>query len=91
MLVTTSAGKVGACEALGADRAVDYTSEDFVAATLEFTGGRGIDVVLDVVGGEYLERNLDTLTTQGTIVQVGAMGSGTASFALGKMLYSERG
>lgn len=87
VLVTTSGGKVEACEALGADRAVDYRSEDFVAAALEFTGGRGVDVVLDVVGGEYLERNLDALATQGTIVQVGAMGSGTASFALGKMLY----
>lgn len=87
VLVTTSAGKVEACEALGADRAVDYRSEDFVAAALEFTGGRGVDVVLDVIGGEYLERNLDALASQGTIVQVGAMGSGTASFALGKMLY----
>ena len=54
--------------------AVDYRSEDFVAAALEFTGGRGVDVVLDVIGGDYLERNLDALATQGTIVQVGADG-----------------
>jgi len=87
VIVTASAGKVEACEALGADRAVDYASEDFVAAALEFTGGRGVDVVLDVVGGEYLERNLDALATQGTIVQVGAMGSGSATFTLGRMLY----
>ena len=87
VIVTASAGKVEACEALGADRAVDYASEDFVAAALELTGGRGVDVVLDVIGGEYLERNLDALATQGTIVQVGAMGSGNATFTLGKMLY----
>ena len=86
-LVTASTGKVEACRALGADHVVDYTSEDFVAAALEFTGGRGVDVVLDVIGGEYLERNLDALATKGTIVQVGAMGSGNASFTLGKMLY----
>ncbi len=87
IVVTASTGKVEACEALGADRAVDYTNEDFVAAALEFTGGRGVDVVLDVIGGDYLERNLDALAAQGTIVQVGAMGSGSATFTLGKMLY----
>ena len=86
IIVTTSTGKVDACRALGADRVVDYTSEDFVAAALELTGGRGVDVVLDVIGGDYLERNLDALATKGTIVQVGAMRSGNASFTLGKML-----
>ena len=64
-------------------------SEDFVAAAREFTGGRGVDVVLDVIGGDYLERNLDALATQGTIVQVGAMGGGAATFTLGEMLTSE--
>ena len=87
IVVTASTGKVEACRALGADHVVDYTSQDFVAAALEFTGGSGVDVVLDVIGGEYLERNLDALATKGTIVQVGAMGSGNASFTLGKMLY----
>ena len=87
IVVTASTGKVEACRALGADHVVDYTSEDFVAAAIEFTGGRGVDVVLDVIGGDYLERNLDALATQGTIVQVGAMGGGNATFTLGKMLY----
>ncbi|RPI04264.1 MAG: NAD(P)H-quinone oxidoreductase [Actinobacteria bacterium] len=87
IIVTTSTGKVEACRALGADLVVDYTSEEFVAAALEFTRGRGVDVILDVIGGDYLERNLDALGTQGTIVQVGAMGGGAATFTLGKMLY----
>ncbi len=87
VVVTTSTGKVEACRELGADHVVDYTSEDFVAAAIEFTGGRGVDVVLDVIGGDYLERNLDALAVQGTIVQVGAMGGGASTFSLGKMLF----
>ena len=50
------------------------------------TAGEGVDVVLDVVGGDYLDRNLDSLASGGTIVQVGVMGGGIAQFALGKLL-----
>jgi NADPH:quinone reductase len=84
--VTASAGKVEACRALGADLAVDYGSEDFVVAVGELTGGRGVDVVLDVVGGDYLARNLQCLRTGGTIVQVGVMGDAMATFPLGLLL-----
>ncbi len=86
VLVTCSAGKVERCLELGAARAVDYRSEDFVAAALEATGGRGVDVVIDVIGGEYVERNLDALALGGRIVQVGVMGDATASFPLFKLL-----
>ena len=86
VVVTCSAGKVERCLALGADRAVDHRSGDYVEACRELTGGRGVDVVLDVIGGEYVERNLDALALQGSIVQVGTMGDGQASFAFGKLL-----
>ena len=56
-----SAAKCAACERLGAERALNYRETDFVAAIREATGGRGVDVVLDMVGGDYLPRNLDVL------------------------------
>jgi NADPH:quinone reductase-like Zn-dependent oxidoreductase len=66
--------------------AVDYRSEDFVAAARDATGGAGVDVVLDVIGGDYLDRNVDALRVGGRIVQVGVMGGGSATFGLGKLL-----
>ncbi|MCU0272417.1 MAG: NAD(P)H-quinone oxidoreductase [Acidimicrobiales bacterium] len=84
--VTASSGKVAACRELGADLVVDYTAEDWVAATKEATGGRGVDVVLDVIGADYLQRNLDALAVGGRIVQVGVMGGGKATFDLGALL-----
>lgn len=53
--------KCAACERLGAARAIDYRREDFVEAIRDATGGEGVDVVLDIVGGEYLQRNLACL------------------------------
>lgn len=86
VVVTCSASKVARCEALGALKAVDYRSEDFVAVTKEVTGGAGADVILDVVGGDYLDRNLDALAPRGRLIQVGVMNPGPATFALGKLL-----
>jgi putative PIG3 family NAD(P)H quinone oxidoreductase len=86
VVVTCSAGKVDRCLALGADRAVDYRSDDFVEACRQATRGRGVDVVLDVVGGEYTERNLDALALQGRLVQVGTMGDTRADFPFGKLM-----
>ena len=87
VLVTASAGKLDRCLALGATAAIDYRSADWVAEVADRTGGRGVDVVLDVVGGDYLDRNLDCLATGGTIVQVGVMGGGQATFGLAKLLF----
>jgi NADPH:quinone reductase len=84
--ITASAGKLDGCRDLGADLAVDYGTEDFVEAVAEWTGGRGVDVVLDVIGGDYLQRNVDSLAVGGRIVQVGVMGSGSATFSLGALL-----
>jgi NADPH:quinone reductase len=84
--VTASGGKIAACVELGADLAVDYGGDDFVEATARWTGGRGVDVVLDVIGGDYLARNIEALAVGGRIVQVGVMGAGTATFPLGALL-----
>jgi len=73
VVVTTSTGKVDACRALGADLVVDYTQDDFVALARDLTDGEGVDVVLDVVGGDYVDRNVDALAIGGRIVQVGVM------------------
>ena len=65
-----SADKQRACEALGADRAIDYHEEDFVAVVQSATSGKGIDVILDMVGGPYVERNLQALAVEGRLVQI---------------------
>ena len=86
IIVTASTRKIEACRVLGADLAVDYTAEDFVAAVDEFTHGNGVDTVLDVIGGEYVDRNLDCVRTGGRIIQVGLMGGGAAQVNVGKLL-----
>jgi putative PIG3 family NAD(P)H quinone oxidoreductase len=69
-----SAEKCAACEQLGAERAINYREADFVAAIRAATGGRGVDVVLDMVGGDYLPRNLDVLAMDGRLVQIAVLG-----------------
>lgn len=86
VLVTASSTKVERCRALGADVAIDYTREDFAAVCKEHTGGRGVDVVLDVVGGDYLDRDVAAAALHGRIVQVGTMGAGKASINLGLLM-----
>jgi putative PIG3 family NAD(P)H quinone oxidoreductase len=86
IIVTASTAKVDACRELGAGTVVDYTSEDFVAIAHEVTLGRGVDVVLDVIGGDYLDRNVAAVATRGRIIQVGLMGGGQTPFNLGAML-----
>jgi putative PIG3 family NAD(P)H quinone oxidoreductase len=65
-----SAQKCAACKKLGADFAIDYKTEDFVVATKAATGGRGADLILDMVGGDYVERNYDAAAVEGRIVQI---------------------
>jgi len=64
------ADKVEACRALGADHAIDYKTQDFVSVVKEATGGKGVNVVLDMVGGDYLPRNLDCLALEGRHVSI---------------------
>ena len=70
-----SAEKCAACEALGA-RAINYRTEDFVAAIKDATAGRGVDVVLDMVAGDYVPRNIAVLADDGRLVFVGRMSQG---------------
>lgn len=62
--------KVEACRNLGADHAIDYKTQDFVSVVKEATGGKGVNVVLDMVGGDYLPRNLDCLALEGRHVSI---------------------
>jgi putative PIG3 family NAD(P)H quinone oxidoreductase len=75
--VFTTAGsdeRCRACERLGAERAINYRTRDFVEAVRRLTGDRGVDLVLDIVGGSYVGRNLAVLATDGRLVQIGFMG-----------------
>ncbi|CAB4805533.1 unannotated protein [freshwater metagenome] len=86
VIVTASAGKLAACRELGADLAVDYASGDFVAECESFTNGVGIDVVLDVIGGDYVDKNIAAIRVGGRIVQVGTMGGGRTEVSIGMLL-----
>ena len=86
VIVTASAGKLEACRALGADFAIDYTSQDFVAECAAFTNRAGVDVVLDVIGGDYVNKNIAAVRVGGRIVQVGTMGAGRTDVNIGMML-----
>ena len=73
-----SADKAAACRALGADDAIDYKSQDFVAEVQRITGGKGADVVLDMVAGDYIARDIQCLAEDGRIVIIAVQG-GTKS------------
>jgi putative PIG3 family NAD(P)H quinone oxidoreductase len=80
--VITTAGtaeKCAACQKLGADVAINYKSEDFVAATKAATGGKGADVILDMVGGDYIERNYEAAAVEARVVQIAFQGSPKAT------------
>ena len=85
-----SPGKVAACLSLGADAAIDYREEDFVARMHELTKGRGADVILDVVGAKYLDRNIETLGQGGRLVIIGLLGGVRGEINLGALV-SRRG
>lgn len=68
-----SAEKCQLCVKLGADAAIDYRETDFVSVILDRTNGRGVDVILDMVGGSYVERNIGALATEGRMAQIAFM------------------
>jgi len=74
------------CRELGADGAFDYSSQDFAAATVEANDGAGVDVILDCVGGPYIERHLDILTTSGKLVVIGLQGGSQATLDLRRLM-----
>jgi NADPH2:quinone reductase len=88
--VVTTAGspeKCAACLKLGADVAVNYKTEDFVVATKKATGDRGADVVLDMVGGDYIDRNYEAAAIEGRIVQIAFQTSPRASVDFRRLMF----
>jgi NADPH2:quinone reductase len=81
-----SAAKCARCERLGAEHAINYRETDFVGSVRDVTGGRGVDVVLDVVGGDYVQRNLDSLALDGRLVQIAFLGGPKAQVNLTPVL-----
>jgi NADPH2:quinone reductase len=78
--------KCRACEALGADRAINYKTEDFVEIVKLETGGKGVDVILDMVGGDYVPREISCLADDGRLVFIALLGGGKATVPLGQIL-----
>jgi putative PIG3 family NAD(P)H quinone oxidoreductase len=87
VLVTVgSAEKARRCVELGADHAIDYKNEDFVARVRELTEGRGADVILDNMGASYLSRNVETLAVNGRLVNIGMQGGRKGELDLGLLM-----
>lgn len=87
--VITTAGspdKLQRCRELGADVTIDYRQEDFVEVVQRVTDGRGVDVILDNMGADYLARNIDALAVDGRIVMIGLQSGREAPIQLGKMM-----
>ncbi len=87
--VFTTAGskeKCAACTVLGADRAINYREEDFVEIVKAETGGRGVDVILDMVGGDYIQRNMSAAAIWGRIVNIAYQSGMQASVNFAPML-----
>ncbi|MES0000770.1 NAD(P)H-quinone oxidoreductase [Mesorhizobium sp. M0051] len=87
--VITTAGskeKCDACLKLGADRAINYREGDFVAAVKEATGGKGANVILDMVGGDYVARNYEAAAVEGRIVQIAVQAGAVASADFSKIM-----
>ncbi len=78
--------KCDACRNLGADLAIDYKTEDFVPAVKAATGGRGVDLVLDMVGGDYVRRNIDALAPAGRHVSIAAQRGAEATIPIFRIM-----
>lgn len=88
LVVTTagSADKCAACMRLGADHAINYRDEDFVAAAKAATDGKGVDLILDMVGGSYVARNYEAAAVEGRIVQIATLGGAKAETDHSKLM-----
>jgi NADPH2:quinone reductase len=78
--------KCRACQQLGAERAINYRTEDFVDVVKQLTKGRGVDLILDIVGGDYIPRDLASLAVDGRLVVIGFMGGETATIDFRRVL-----
>jgi putative PIG3 family NAD(P)H quinone oxidoreductase len=82
-----TAAKLDRCRELGAELAISYRDEDFVAALKEFTAGRGADVILDLIGAAYLTRNIAALASNGRLVIIGMQGGTKTEIDLNALLH----
>lgn len=88
VLVTAgSDDKCAACRTLGADQAINYRASDFVAEVKRFTEGRGANVILDMVAGDYIAREIGCLATDGRLAVIAVMGGVKAEFNVGELLF----
>src|ERR1700742_4182429 len=78
--------KADACVKLGADHAINYKTQDFVAEVKTATGGKGVEVILDMVGGDYVDRNYDAAAVDGRIVQIALLGGAKANVNVAKLM-----
>jgi NADPH2:quinone reductase len=78
--------KCRACEALGAERGINYRTEDFVEVVKAATGGKGADVILDMVAGDYITREINCLADDGRLVVIALLGGAKATVDLGQIL-----
>jgi len=78
--------KCRACETLGAVRGINYRTEDFVDVVKQGTGGKGVDVILDMVGGDYVPREISCLADDGRLVFIALLGGAKANVSLGQIL-----
>lgn len=78
--------KADACLKLGADKAINYKTEDFVEVVKEYTGGKGVELILDMVGGDYINRNFDAAAMDGRIVQIAFLGGPKATVNFAKLM-----
>jgi NADPH:quinone reductase-like Zn-dependent oxidoreductase len=86
MATAGSEEKIAACRELRADLAINYRKEDFVEAVQKFTNGQGVDVILDMVGASYFERNFELLKVRGRLVFIATLGGSQIQVDIGKLM-----
>lgn len=86
IVTASSSAKIDHCLALGAHHGINYHEEDFVLRAKELTGGKGVDVILDVVGAKYLDSNIKALALDGTLVIIGLIGGARAELNIGLLM-----
>jgi putative PIG3 family NAD(P)H quinone oxidoreductase len=86
VITTARRSKREALVTLGADLVIDYEHQDFVAEVMKATSGRGVDVILDIIGASYLDRNVRALAKDGRLVIIGLQGGRTGEIDLGSLL-----
>jgi NADPH:quinone reductase-like Zn-dependent oxidoreductase len=78
--------KADACLKLGADHAINYKTEDFVARVKEITGDNGVELIVDMVGGDYVDKNYDAAAIEGRIVQIAVLNGVKATVNISKIM-----